>query len=130
VPIAATLASYALMALSYEGIAAAAHTPIGFRRMLRITFVSNTVNYIISTGGLSGFAVRMFFFRQSGIPTGRAVTISFVQGLLTNLALIAFLLLGFYFLLTVEALGVTALASAAVLLGVFVLLTAACVFLL
>ena len=40
----------------------------GVHFMLRITFVSNTVNYIVSTGGLSGFAVRMYFFRQSGIP--------------------------------------------------------------
>jgi len=84
-PIGATLLSYALMTLSYEGIARAAATPIGFVPMLRITFVSNVVNYIVATGGLSGFALRMYFFRQSGIPVGRAVTISFVQGLITNL---------------------------------------------
>jgi uncharacterized protein (TIRG00374 family) len=130
VPVLATLLSYALMALSYEGIATAAGTPIGFLRMLRITFVSNTVNYIVSTGGLSGFAIRMFFFRQSGIPIGRAITISFVQGLITNLALLAFLLMGFYFLLTDEPLGTTTLASAALLLGIFLGLTAVGVFLL
>lgn len=129
-PIAATLLSYAVMALSYEWIAEAARTPIGFLPMLRITFVSNTVNYIVSTGGLSGFAVRMFFFRQSGIPTGRAVTISFAQGLITNLSLNAFLLLGFYFLLTHEDLGAAALTSAALLLTIFVVLTLGCVVLL
>ena len=129
-PVGGTLASYALMALSYEGIANAGATAIGFLPMLRITFVSNTVNYIVSTGGLSGFAVRMYFFRQSGIPMARAVTISFVQGLLTNLALLGFLLMGFYFLLTDETLGVTTLASAAVLLAVFVIATALGVFLL
>jgi uncharacterized protein (TIRG00374 family) len=129
-PVGGTLASYGLMAASYEGIAAAAGTPIGFWRMLKITFVSNTVNYIISTGGLSGFAVRMFFFRQSGIPMARAVTISFVQGLMTNLTLLGFLLMGFYFLLTDEALGVTTLASAALLLALFVVLAALCVYLL
>lgn len=129
-PILATLLSYLVMALSYEWIAAAAGTPIGLRSMLRITFVSNTVNYIVSTGGLSGFAVRMFFFRQSGIPTGRAVTISFAQGLITNLSLNLFLLLGFYFLLTDENLGLAALASATALLALFLFLTIACLVLL
>ncbi len=125
-PVAATLASYALMALSYEGIAAAARSAIGLLPMLRITFVSNTVNYIISTGGLSGFAVRMFFFRQSGIGMARAVTISFVQGLLTNLALLIFLLIGFFFLVTDESLGSAAVVSAATLLALFFAATVLC----
>lgn len=123
VPVAATLFSYVLMTLSYEGIARAAGTPIGFVPMLRITFVSNVVNYIVATGGLSGFALRMYFFRQSDIPMGRAVTISFVQGLITNLTLLVFLVMGFVFLLTHESLGTAALVSAAVLLALFVIAT-------
>ncbi|HEY8517894.1 MAG TPA: lysylphosphatidylglycerol synthase transmembrane domain-containing protein [Candidatus Binatia bacterium] len=123
VPIGTTLLSYVLMAMSYEGIARAAGTPIGYVPMLRITFVSNIVNYIIATGGLSGFALRMFFFRQFGIPVGRAVTISFVQGLITNLTLLIFLAMGFVFLLTHESLGTAALVSAAVLLALFVVAT-------
>ncbi|MEW6273369.1 MAG: flippase-like domain-containing protein [Thermodesulfobacteriota bacterium] len=123
VPVGATLLSYVLMTMSYDGIARAAGTPIGFLPMLRITFVSNIVNYIVATGGLSGFALRMYFFRQSGIPVGRAVTISFVQGLITNLTLLIFLAMGFVFLLTHESLGTAALVSAAVLLALFVLAT-------
>jgi uncharacterized protein (TIRG00374 family) len=122
-PVAATLISYALMTLSYEGIASAAGTPIGFLPMLRITFVSNVVNYIVATGGLSGFALRMYFFRQSGIPVARAVTISFVQGLITNLTLLIFLTMGFVFLVTHESLGTAALVSAATLLALFVLVS-------
>jgi uncharacterized protein (TIRG00374 family) len=129
-PVGATLLSYVLMALSYEGIARAAGTPIGLRAMLRITFVSNTVNYLVATGGLSGFAFRMYFFRQHGIPVGTAVTISFVQGLLTNLALLIFLVMGFYFLVTHGSLGTAALVSAAMLLGAFILATLLCVILL
>jgi len=129
-PTLATLVSYALMALSYDGIARAAGTPVGFQPMLRITFVSNTVNYLVATGGLSGFAVRMYFFRRQGIPMGRAVTISFVQGLLTNLALLVFLVLGFYFLVRRESLGTAALVAAAVCLGIFVLIMGLCVILL
>ncbi|MDG2303825.1 MAG: flippase-like domain-containing protein [Candidatus Binatia bacterium] len=129
-PIGATLFSYVLMALSYDGIAAAAGSPVGFVPMLRITFVSNTVNYLVATGGLSGFAVRMYLFRRHGIPMGRAVTISFVQGLLTNLALLVFLVMGFYFLVRHESLGIAALAAAGGLLGVFILIMGLCVVLL
>jgi len=129
-PIGATLFSYVLMALSYDGIAAAAGTPLGLVPMLRITFVSNTVNYLVATGGLSGFAVRMYFFRRHDIPMGRAVTISFVQGLLTNLALLVFLVMGFYFLVRHEALGLAALAAAGGLLGIFILIMGLCVVLL
>jgi len=123
-PVVATLFSYVLMTLSYEGIARAAGTPIGFVPMLRITFVSNVVNYIVATGGLSGFALRMYFFRQSDIPVGRAVTISFVQGLITNLTLLIFLVMGFVFLVTHESLGTAALVSAAMLLALFIVATA------
>ena len=130
IPVGLTLLSYVLMALSYEGIAAAAGSPIGLAAMLRITFVSNTVNYLVATGGLSGFAFRMYFFRQHGIPVGTAVTISFVQGLLTNLALLVFLVMGFYFLVTHGSLGTAALVSAALLLAAFVLVTLLCVVLL
>ena len=119
IPIIATILSYATMAASYEGIARAASTPIGFSAMHRITYVSNTINYMVSTGGLSGFAVRMYFFRKNGIPLGRAVTISFVQGLITNLTLLFFLIFAFVFLLTHESLSPAALASAAVALLIF-----------
>lgn len=130
VPVGLTVLSYLLMALSYEGIAAAAGHPIGLGPMFRITVVSNTVNYLVATGGLSGFAFRMYFFRQHEIPVGTAVTISFVQGLLTNLVLLLFLVMGFYFLLTHGTLGTAALVSAAVLLSAFILLTGLCLLLL
>ena len=129
-PVALTLLSYVLMTMSYDGIARAAGAPTGFLPMLRITFVSNVVNYIVATGGLSGFALRMYFFRQSGIPVGRAVTISFVQGLITNLTLLIFLVMGFMFLLTRESLGTAALVSAATLLALFILATAVALLLL
>ncbi|MBM4244653.1 MAG: flippase-like domain-containing protein [Deltaproteobacteria bacterium] len=129
-PVALTLFSYVLMTMSYDGIARAAGAPTGFLPMLRITFVSNVVNYIVATGGLSGFALRMYFFRQSGIPVGRAVTISFVQGLITNLTLLIFLVMGFVFLLTRESLGTAALVSAATLLALFILATAVALLLL
>lgn len=90
-----TLLSYGAMSRSYQGIAEAAGAQLSFRDWIRITLVSNTANYLVTTAGLSGFAVRMYLLAQQGVPPGRAVLISFVQTFLTNLTLLAFILLGF-----------------------------------
>src|SRR5205823_374218 len=84
-----TLASYAAMSRSYQGIAEAAGLRLGFPTWLRITFVSNTANYLVTSAGLSGFAVRMYLLSQQRIPTGRAVLISLVQTFLTNFTLLS-----------------------------------------
>src|SRR5437870_13086230 len=90
-----TLASYAAMSRSYQGIAAAAGLQLGFPTWLRITFVSNTANYLVTSAGLSGFAVRMYLLAQLGLASGRAVLISLVQTFLTNFTLLFFIAIGF-----------------------------------
>lgn len=90
-----TALSYLAMSRSYQGIACAAGTDLPFREWVRITLVSNTANYLVTTAGLSGFAVRMYLLSQQGVRPGRAVLISLVQTFLTNLTLLAFILLGF-----------------------------------
>jgi glycosyltransferase 2 family protein len=90
-----TLLSYAAMSRSYQGIAQAAGFELRFRDWLRITFVSNTVNYLVTSAGLSGFAVRMYLLAQQGVQPGRAVLISLVQTALTNFTLLLFIMLGF-----------------------------------
>ncbi len=98
-PALATVGSYLTMARSYQLIAEAAGWPMGFMDMLRITVVANTANYLLSTGGLSGFALRMYLFTRRGIPAGSAVLISLVQTVLTNLVLLVFVIGGFMLLL-------------------------------
>lgn len=93
-PLLATLLSYVTMSFSYEGITRAAGGQIRSRDMLRITFVANTVNYLIPTGGLSGFALRMVMLTKKKVAGGRAVLISFTQTLLTNMMLLAFIMYG------------------------------------
>ena len=90
-----TVLSYLAMSRSYQGIACAAGFDLPFREWTRITLVSNTANYLVTTAGLSGFAVRMYLLAQKGVRPGRAVLISLVQTFLTNLTLLAFILLGF-----------------------------------
>jgi glycosyltransferase 2 family protein len=129
-PIACALASYAVMARSYQGIAAAAGSDVPFWEMLKITYVANTVNYVVSTGGLSGFAVRLYFFIRLSIPSGAAVTISLVQTFLTNVVLLLFVVTGFAYLLATHTLHGYALGTTAVLLFFFILAAAVAVLLL
>ncbi len=98
-PLLATFGSYLTMARSYQKIAMAAGWNVTFSDMWRITLVANTANYLLATGGLSGFALRMYLFARRGIPAGSAVIISLVQTLLTNLALLPFVVAGFALLL-------------------------------
>jgi len=121
IPFACGLASYVIMALSYQGIARAAGSEVPFWEMLKITFVANTVNYVVSTGGLSGFAVRLYYFIRLGIPSGTAVIISLVQTFITNVILLAFVIMGFAYLLSSHDLHGYALGTTAALLVLFVL---------
>jgi uncharacterized protein (TIRG00374 family) len=121
IPLACGLASYVVMALSYQGIAHAAGSKVPFWEMLKITFVANTVNYVVSTGGLSGFAVRLYFFIRLSIPSGTAVTISLVQTFITNSVLLLFVVVGFAYLLSAHDLHGYALATIVTLLFFFIL---------
>jgi uncharacterized protein (TIRG00374 family) len=124
IPFVLAVLSYVVMALSYEGIAHAAGAPVPFWDMLKITLVANTVNYIVSTGGISGFATRLYFFIRLDIPSGTAVIISLVQGVLTNVILLLFVVVGFAYLLTAHSLSGFALGVTAALLVLFVLVAA------
>src|SRR5439155_8915135 len=78
-----------------QRIAAAAGLPLPFAEMLRITLASTALNYVFSTGGLSGLALRSYFFSQKyGLASGTAVSISLAQTFLTNFVLLAFLFWG------------------------------------
>jgi len=117
-PIAAMMASYVAMARSYQGIARAARVPFGFWEMLKITFVANSMNYIVATGGLSGFAARLYFFTRRGISGGTATTISLAQGFITNVSLLFVVLIGFGYLFAAHRLSEGALIATTILLGI------------
>jgi uncharacterized membrane protein YbhN (UPF0104 family) len=104
-PLALSLLSYAAMARSYQGIADIAGRHLPFRDWLRITFVSNTANYLVTSAGLSGFAVRMLLLSQHGVSSGRAVLISLVQTFLTNFTLLIFILFGIVTLVLRQHIG-------------------------
>lgn len=115
-PFLATAASYVTMALSYEMIAHAAGVPVTFAEMFRITLVANTVNYIVTSGGLSGLAVRVYFFVRLRVHPGKAIVISLTQTFLTNVVLLFCIVIGFIYLLQTKEMGVFAFGSMTALL--------------
>lgn len=119
VPLLLALASYAAMARSYQGIAETAGLTLSFRTWLRITFVSNTANYLVTSAGLSGFAVRMYLLSQFGVARARCVLISLVQTFLTNFTLLFFILVGFVTLVTRSHTIGVALGAASVAVAAF-----------
>jgi hypothetical protein len=115
-PLLCTAASYAAMARSYQRIAQAAGVTVGFLDILRITLVSTAANYVVSTGGLSGLAVRSYYFsEQHRLPWGGAVSISLAQTFITNLVLCAFLFWGVLNLLFYDDVEGRSLAAVAAL---------------
>jgi len=123
-PLGATIASYIAMARSYQGIASAADVPFTFWEMFKITFVANSMNYVVATGGLSGFAVRLYFFTRKGVSAGTATSISLAQGFITNVSLLFFLVIGFGYLMTSERLSFSAQLASGVLLALCFAVTA------
>jgi uncharacterized protein (TIRG00374 family) len=115
-PVLCMIASYLTMARSYQGIAVAAGCPVSLIDMLKITFVANSMNYLVATGGLSGFAVRMYFFSRLGMASQTAVIVSLAQTFLTNCTLLAFVLVGFAYVFTSHTLQGSALVATTVLL--------------
>lgn len=123
-PMLLAVASYAAMARSYQRIADAAGSRLPFGTWLRLTFVSNTVNYLVTSAGLSGFAVRMFLLKQNGVASGRAVLISLVQTFLTNATLLCFIVAGWVNLFLHQQLAGTTLAAASAVVIVFLVVLA------
>ena len=121
-PFLCMLASYLTMARSYQGICEAADCPVSLFEMLKITFVANSMNYLVSTGGLSGFAVRLYFFTRLGVSSQTAVVISLAQTFLTNCTLLLFVLIGFAYVFQSSSLQGSALVVTSALLVVFLLL--------
>ena len=79
--------------------------------MLKITFVANSMNYLVATGGLSGFAVRMYFFTRLAMPSQTAVVVSLAQTFLTNVTLLGFVLVGFAYVFASHTLQGSALVA-------------------
>jgi glycosyltransferase 2 family protein len=92
-------------ALSYLCIGAVLHRllrsmghHLPFASSFRISLISCTLNYVMTIGGLSGVAAKVYLLAKERIPPSNTLSISMVHGFLTNTVAVIFIYLGFFFL--------------------------------
>src|SRR5208282_5697149 len=74
-----SVASYSMMGLALWEILRLLGFQCPFFEVLGITFVSSTANYLVSSAGLSGFALKAHLLRKRQIPYGITLTSSVVS---------------------------------------------------
>ncbi|MDA8132872.1 MAG: lysylphosphatidylglycerol synthase transmembrane domain-containing protein [Elusimicrobia bacterium] len=79
--------SYTLMGFSLWEVLRILGIGLPFLEVAGIAFVSTTVNYFVSSGGISGFATRAHLLGKRRVPYGASVTSSVVITVLIYLAL-------------------------------------------
>ena len=60
---------------------------VPFPRFFSIMFISATVNFIVSSGGLSSIAIRSFLLKHEKVPYSVTIPLSFAQNMIFNLVL-------------------------------------------
>lgn len=79
--------AYLAFTLSFNGLFEMTPYRVPFNRFFSIMFISYTINFIVSTGGLAGIAIRAYLLKFEKIPYSVTVPISFAQNLVFNLVL-------------------------------------------
>ena len=88
--------SYFLMGLSLWESLKIMNNYIPLKDSVGIALVSSTVNYFVSSGGVSGFAVRAHLLSKRHVPYSICITSSVVLTALIYLVLDAIIFLGFF----------------------------------
>jgi glycosyltransferase 2 family protein len=90
--------SYVCMAMVLHSLLRSTGHTLPFVCSFRITLVSCTLNYLMTIGGLSGIAAKVYLLAKERIPASSTLSISMVHGFLTNTVAVIFIYLGFFFL--------------------------------
>lgn len=82
-----TATAYLAFTLSFNGLFLMTPYRIPFNRFFSIMFISYTINFIISSGGWAGIAIRSFLLKHEKVPYSVTVPLSFAQNMVFNLVL-------------------------------------------
>jgi len=96
----ATIWSYLFIGLALNRLLGLVGERLSFKEMFAISWVSTSLNYLVSTGGVGGLTMRVFLLRKKNISFSETFLVSFVHTLLINVVLIGFVMFGFGYLLT------------------------------
>jgi hypothetical protein len=82
-----TAVAYLAFTLSFNGLFELTPYKIPFIQFFPIMFISATINYILSSGGWAGVAIRSFLLKQHKVPYSVTIPLSFAQNMIFNLVL-------------------------------------------
>lgn len=94
-----TILSYLFLGLALKKLLELVGERLSFKETFGISWVSTSLNYLVSTGGVGGLTMRIFLLRRKNISFSETFLVSFIQALLLNGVLIGFVLFGFAYLL-------------------------------
>ncbi|MBI5624800.1 MAG: flippase-like domain-containing protein [Elusimicrobia bacterium] len=121
--LAASMLSYLMVGLALWEVLRLLGHRISFAEVFGIGFVSNTANYLVSSAGISGFALKAHLLHKRGVPYGTTVTASVVSSAILYFVLAAIIFQGLiYLVLRVKGAHIQVMESA---VGLVVLLLTA-----
>jgi uncharacterized protein (TIRG00374 family) len=82
-----TGAAYLSSAFSFRAVFNMTPYRVPFPKFFSIMFISDTMNFIISSGGMSSIAIRAFILKREKVPYSVTVPLSLAQNMVFNLVL-------------------------------------------
>jgi glycosyltransferase 2 family protein len=79
--------AYLAFTLSFNALFEMTPYRIPFDRFFSIMFISYTINFVVSSGGVSSLALRSFLMKQEKVPYSVTIPLSFAQNMIFNLVL-------------------------------------------
>jgi len=102
----AAFGSYLLIALSLKKILELMDIRLSFLDIFSISWVSTSINYVLSTGGIGGFTARVYLLKKKGVSYSETIVISIIHTFIINVILMLFVLIGFSSLLANKQMGI------------------------
>lgn len=96
--LACAAGSYAMIGLALREVLGVLGHPLPFAAVQGIALVSTTANYFVSSGGVSGFALKAHLLRKRHVPYGATVTASVVSSAILYFVLAVIIAQGLLYL--------------------------------
>jgi uncharacterized protein (TIRG00374 family) len=91
----AAFVSYLLIALSLKKILELMDIHLPFLEIFTISWISTSINYVISTGGVGGLTARVYLLKKTGVSYSDTIVVSIIHTFIMNVILMLFVLIGF-----------------------------------
>ena len=91
----AAFASYLLIAISLKKILELMNIRLPFLEIFTISWISTSINYVLSTGGVGGFTARVYLLKKKGVSYSDTIVVSIIHSFIMNVILMLFVLIGF-----------------------------------